>query len=124
MLFYLIRTIQEPQNIAPDAEKIIVKQSLGRFAAAHTHPTVARELLTNGASHAVRNVQKMYPPVFTRPVVLEVTFLIADMAEMALWVRGVERTGLRTVSITSEDLLHLYRMFVTVVTLTRSLVDR
>ena len=66
----------------------------------------------------------MHSPVFTRPVSLEVTFLVADMAEMALWVRGVERVGPRIVKISSEDLLELYRMFVTVVTLTRSLVDR
>ena len=117
-------TVQEAQNIAPNAEKVIVKQSLGRFAAAHIHPTVACEMLQRGASHAVRNVKEMHPPVFARPVSLEVTFLVADMAEMALWIRGVERVGPRTVTISSEDLLELYRMFVTVVTLTRSLVDR
>jgi len=117
-------TVQEAQNIAPNAEKVIVKQSLGRFAAAHIHPTVACEMLQKGASRAVRHVKEMHSPVFTRPVSLEVTFLVADMAEMALWVRGVERVGPRTVTISSEDLLELYRMFVTVVTLTRSLVDR
>ena len=117
-------TVQEAQNIAPNAEKVIVKQSLGRFAAAHIHPTVACEMLQKGASRAVRNVKEMHPPVFARPVSLEVTFLVADMAEMALWIRGVERVGLRTITISSEDLLELYRMFVTVVTLTRSLVDR
>jgi D-amino peptidase len=117
-------TVQEAQNIAPNAEKVVVKQSLGRFAAAHIHPTVACEILQKGASRAVRNVKEMHPPVFTRPVSLEVTFLVADMAEMSLWVRGVERVGPRTVTISSEDLLELYRMFVTVVTLTRSLVER
>jgi D-amino peptidase len=117
-------TVQEAQNIAPNAEKVVVKQSLGRFAAAHIHPTVACEMLQKGASRAVRNVKEMHPPVFTRPVSLEVTFLVADMAEMALWIRGVERVGPRTITIRSEDLLELYRMFVTVVTLTRSLVDR
>jgi len=117
-------TVQEAQNIAPNAEKVIVKQSLGRFAAAHIHPTVACEMLQKGASRAVRHVKEMHSPVFTRPVSLEVTFLVADMAEMALWVRGVERVGTRTVTISSEDLLELYRMFVTIVTLTRSLVDR
>ncbi len=117
-------TVQEAQNIAPNAEKVVVKQSLGRFAAAHIHPTVACGMLQRGASHAVRNVKEMHPPVFARPVSLEVTFLVADMAEMALWIRGVERVGPRTVTISSEDLLELYRMFVTVVTLTRSLVDR
>jgi len=117
-------TAQEAQNIAPNAEKVVVKQSLGRFAAAHIHPTVACEMLQKGASRAVRHVKEMRLPVFARPVLLEVTFLVADMAEMALWVRGVERVGPRTVTISSEDLLELYRMFVTVVTLTRSLVDR
>jgi len=117
-------TVQEAENIAPNAEKVVVKQSLGRFAAAHIHPTIACEMLLRGASRAVRHVKEMHSPVFTRPVSLEVTFLVADMAEMALWVRGVERVGPRTVTISSEDLLELYRMFVTVVTLTRSLVDR
>jgi D-amino peptidase len=117
-------TVQEAQSIAPNAEKVVVKQSLGRFAAAHIHPTVACEMLQSGASRAVSNLKKMHPPVFSRPVSLEVTFLFADMAEMAPGVRGVERVGPRSITISSEDLLDLYRMFVTVVTLTRSLVDR
>lgn len=117
-------TMQEVQNVAPNAEKVVVKESLGRFAAAHIHPTVACESLRKGASLAVSNMKKMHPPVFTRPVSLEVTFLVADMAEMALWVRGVDRAGTRTIVISSENLLDLYHMFVTVVTLTRSLVDR
>ena len=117
-------TIDEAQTIAPDAEKIIVKESLGRFAAAHVHPSVACEMLQMGASRAVRNLQEMRSPVFTKPVSLEVTFLVADMAEMAVWIRGVERVGSRSIRIQSENLLELYRMFVTVVTLTRSLVDR
>lgn len=117
-------TMQEVQNVAPNAEKVVVKESLGRFAAAHIHPTVACESLRKGASLAVSNMKEMHPPVFTRPVSLEVTFLVADMAEMALWVRGVDRAGTRTIVISSENLLDLYHMFVTVVTLTRSLVDR
>jgi D-aminopeptidase len=34
-------TIGEAQTIAPVAEKVIVKHSLGRFAAAHIHHSVA-----------------------------------------------------------------------------------
>jgi D-aminopeptidase len=43
---------------------------------------------------------------------------------MAEWVRGVERVSPRTVRLANDNLLDLYRMFVTVVTLTRALVDR
>ncbi len=117
-------TAQEAQVVAPNAEKVVVKQSLGRFAAAHMHPTVACELLREGAARAVRDLKKMRPPEFTMPVSLEITFLVADMAEMALWVRGVERVAPRTVRLMNESLLDLYRMFVTVITLTRALVDR
>jgi len=117
-------TALEAQMIAPRAEKVVVKQSLGRFAASHIHPEVACAMLQTGAEKAVRNMQSMQTPQFKLPVKLEVTFMVADMAEMALWIRGVERVNARTVSIVSEDLLHLYRTFVTLVTLTRSLVDR
>ncbi len=84
----------------------------------------ACELLQNGAARAVRNRNEMRPPEFKLPVSLEITFLVADMAEMAQWVRGVEHVGPRTVSLSDDNLLDLYKMFVTVITLTRALVDR
>ncbi len=117
-------TTQEAQSIAPNAEKVVVKESLGRFAAVHTHPVVACELLRAGATRALRNLPTMQPPSFKLPVTLEITFLVADMAEMALWIRGVERVAPRTVKVVGENLLDLYRTFVIIVTLTRSLVDR
>jgi D-amino peptidase len=117
-------TAQEAKSIAPQAEKVVVKQSLGRFAASNLHPSVACELLQAAATRAVSNIEAMRPPYFNLPVSLEITFLIADMAEMATWVRGVERVGARTVKVVGENLLELYRTFVTIVTLTRALVDR
>jgi D-amino peptidase len=117
-------TAQEAQGIAPNAEKVVVKQSLGRFAASHLHPNLACQLLREGAARAIRAIDTMHPPQFAQPVNLDVTFLVADMAEMAQWVRGVERLDPRTVRLSSNNLLDLYRMFVTVVTLTRALVDR
>jgi len=53
-----------------------------------------------------------------------VTFLTADMAEMSTWIRGVERAGARFVTITDDDPLRLYRTFVTVISLTRSIAER
>ena len=117
-------TAKEAESVAPNAEKVVVKQSLGRFAAAHVHPTMACQMLRDGAYRAVSNIATMRPPEFKLPVPIEVTFLVADMAEMAAWIRGVERVGPRTVILSNDNLLDLYCMFVTVVTLTRSLVDR
>lgn len=116
-------TAREATSIAPHAEKIVVKESLGRFAASNLHPDVACRLLREGATRAVRNIATMHPPAFTLPVSLEVTFLVADMAELALWVRNVERVGPRTIAIRNDNLLDLYRSFVAVILLTRTLVD-
>ncbi|HEU5227592.1 MAG TPA: M55 family metallopeptidase [Ktedonobacteraceae bacterium] len=117
-------TAREAEFIAPHAEKVVVKQSIGRFAASHLHPTIACELLQAGARSAMQRLSSMQPPQFALPVTLEITFQVADMADMALWVRGVERVAARTVKVVSENLLDLYCTFVTIVTLTRSLVDR
>ncbi len=117
-------TAEEAQFVAPDAEKVVVKESRGRFAASHIHPTVACEMLREGATLAVRNLSTMKPPQFTTPITVEVTFLLADMAEAALWIRGVERVSARTVKMTGENALELYQVFVAVLMLVRSFVDR
>src|SRR5438874_3888893 len=64
-------TAQEAQGIAPNAEKVVVKQSLGRFAASNLHPKVACEMLRVGAARAVelaRTPDVMHPPQFKMPV--------------------------------------------------------
>ena len=109
---------------AETGDRGTLRESIGRFAASHMHPTIARELLYAGASQAVRNISAIQPTRFSLPVTLEITFLVADMAEMSTWIRGVERTSARSVKVVSDQLLDLYRTFVTIIALTRSLVDR
>jgi D-amino peptidase len=116
-------TAREAALVAPQAEMVVVKHSLGRFAAAHLHPTLACRLLHEGAGRAVQHLARMSPPAFVRPVSLELTFLVADMAEMSCRVRGVERVAPRTIVIRDENFLDLYRSFVAVILLTRALVD-
>ena len=59
------------------------------------------------------------PPAISLPAVLEVHMQTADMAEVASWVHGVERSGVRTVSISGEDPLAIFRSFVGVTYITR-----
>jgi D-amino peptidase len=58
-------------------------------------------------------------PAIALPATLEVHVQTADMAEVASWVRGVERTGVRTVSIRGEDPLEIFRSFVGLTYITR-----
>jgi len=58
-------------------------------------------------------------PAIALPATLEMHVQTADMAEVASWVRGVERTGVRTVSIRGEDPLEVFRAFVGMTYITR-----
>jgi D-amino peptidase len=58
-------------------------------------------------------------PAISQPANLDVHVQTADMAQLAAWIRGVERTGVRTVSIRGHDPLAVYRAFVGMTYITR-----
>jgi D-amino peptidase len=136
-------TIAEADPFLPDAERVVVKESFTRFGASSLHPEVARELIADGAQRAVERTAAapaevweiaasadgpgapsdetgvLRLPAISGPATLEVHMQTADMAEVASWVRGVERTGVRTVTIGGEDPLAVFRSFVGVTYITR-----
>ena len=63
------------------------------------------------------------PPDITLPATLDVRLLSPDMAEQATWLRGVERVTSTDVRLEDDDPLRLYRTLMTLVFLTRSLVE-
>jgi D-amino peptidase len=113
------QTIGEADPFLAGAERVVVKESLTRFGAVNLHPEKARALITDGARRAVERAGGLAPPAVTLPATLEVHVQTADMAEVASWVRGAERTGVRTVTIAGEDPLAMYRSFVAVTYITR-----
>ncbi len=117
-------TAEEARPFLPEIEAVVVKRSLTRFAAESLHPDRARELIRAGAARALGRAGTASLPAIDLPATLEVTFLTSDMAEMATWIRGVDRPGTRTVTATDDDPLRLYRTFVALIALTRSLVER
>lgn len=116
-------TAEEARPFLPDIETVIVKRSITRFAAESLHPERACELIRAGAECALRRAATIPLPAIELPATLEITFLTADMAEMATWLPGVQRSAPRTVTVTDGDPLALYRTFVTIVALTRSIVE-
>jgi len=119
-------TVDEAAWFAPAAERIRVKEGLGRFAARNLHPLVARRLIGEGATRAVTALgasAQGVSPAIDRPVRVEIEFLSADMAEMALAIAGVTRTEARTVVMEDDDTLSLYKRFVAIIYLTRGLFD-
>jgi D-amino peptidase len=108
----------------PWAERVVVKEGIGRHAAASVHPTVARDLVRAGAARAVRRALagEMQPLVLNRPYVVEVTYQNAAQADYAAIVPGAERVGETGVRFASDDPVLAYRGFLAGVRLV-SLVD-
>jgi D-amino peptidase len=118
-------TAEEAVRINPAPHCVEVKRSLSRYAAESLHPEVACELVFAGARDALTTHLPQSAPRFLQPTTLEVTFLTADMAEMAAWLRGVEVAPgqPRTILYESDSPLDIFRTFVTMVMLTRAIVE-
>lgn len=114
-------THDETRPFAPDAVNIVTKESITRFSARNLHPSESCDLLRSGAEEAMRKVAagQMSPPEIAKPVMLDLEFQTADMAEVATWARGVERTADRAVRIQDDNLLHMFESFVAVNYITR-----
>lgn len=118
-------TVAEAARLDPPPLCVEVKRAVSRFAAESLHPDVARERIREGARLALSTRLPPSAPRFPTPTRLEITFLTADMAEMAAWLKGVELLAgqTRTVAYSSDSPLDVFRTFVTIVMLTRAIVE-
>jgi D-amino peptidase len=117
------QTAEQARRFLQGAEYVVVKESISRFAAHSLHPDRARQAISAGAERALSRADQIQPPQIELPARLEIDFLTADMAGMATWIQGVQQTGSRTVTLEGSEPLDLYRTFVAIVFLTRSLVE-
>jgi len=113
------QTITEGGPFFKEAERVVVKQSVTRFAAAQLHPAQARERIAAGAAQALRRLPAISLPDIPLPARLDIEVQTADMAQVASWVKGAERTGTRTIAIEGDDPLAVFRSFVALTYITR-----
>lgn len=116
-------TAAEALEVSPGIHTAVVKKAVSRFAADSLHPAVARGIIHDRARDAVAGLAEARPPRTELPATLSVTFRNADLAEMATWITGVERTGTTEASTTDDDPIRLYRRFINVVLLTRGIAE-
>jgi len=97
----------------PWAERVVVKEGLGRNAAISVHPSAAREAVRAGAERAVRRAiaGEMQALVLEPPYTIEVVYQTAAQADFAAIVPGAERFGDTAVRFASADPLIAYRGF-------------
>jgi D-amino peptidase len=113
----------EAQPFCPGVTAIEVKESISRYAALHQHPHTARDMIREGVRGALSGLDRLTPPHLAMPATIEIRFVSPDMAEQATWIRGVSRLDPVTVELTDSDPLRLYQSFITLVYLTRSLIE-
>lgn len=114
-------TAAQAEPILGGAEMAVVKQSVSRLAARSLHPTMARRLIHDAASKSLHRLSETPPPKLTAPFRLGVRLRNADLAEVALQVRGVHSATELEVVIEGEDALSVFRSFVGLVQITRGL---
>ncbi len=116
-------TGEEARRFVPGIRVAIVKDSVSRFGAVNLHPDTARDIIRDAAKEAVEAAADADSHPIPTPARLDIRFLTEDMAVMAAWIDGVERTAPRAVALEDSDTLSLYRRFVAVVFLTRALAE-
>lgn len=118
------QTGEELRRFVPQVIAVETKVSISRFAASNLHPETVRQRIHTAAAKALRSAAGADQRPIPLPARLDLTFMTADMAEMATWISGVHRTESRVARLADDDPLDLYRRFVTVLRLTQSLVSR
>jgi D-amino peptidase len=114
-------TAVEARDIIPGVHVAEVKRSFSRYSAESLSPEEARAVIRREAAASLQAVAEGGP--VQRRTAVELTFLVADMAGMAEWIRGVERTGPRTIQFEAPDGLTAYRTFYAILQLTRSIAE-
>jgi D-amino peptidase len=114
-------TIAEAQPFASQCVSVVTKESITRFSASSLHPDESCTRIRRAASDAVRKAVagEIASPSISFPAQLDVELQTADMAEVATWVKGVERLGTRTVRIAGKNGATIYASFVALTYITR-----
>jgi D-amino peptidase len=98
------------QEIIGPIETVAVKDGMGP-AASMLHPARAQALIQKGVAAALRNLKACKPYKPAAPYKLEIVFTDENQARRASQVPGIQRTGERSVAVTSNDFLEIVAYF-------------
>ena len=96
----------------PWVRGVVVKESIGNFAADSMTPSSAQRAIQEGAREAVAaaNTAQLYR--FDPPIALDVQLVTAAQAHLVAMIPGFERTGSRSVRFTHDDFPVVFKAFV------------
>lgn len=91
---------------------VIVKESIGNFAANSMTPAAARRAIRAGAEEAVRDRGRAELFRFEPPLSLDVQLVTAAQAHLVATIPGFERTGSRSVRFVHDEYPVVFKAFV------------
>jgi D-amino peptidase len=102
------RLAAEVEEILPWAERVVVKEAIGRHASVALHPQRSRAAIEEGMKRALGRRQEMRLFQLESPVKADLTFKYSSMADAASRIPGVERLSDITIRITASNAAQVY----------------
>ncbi len=107
-----LTTVRAVQAQMPWVRGVVVKESIGNFAANSMTPAAARRAIRRGAEEAVRDAAATKPFYFDSPLILDVQLVTSAQAYLASTIPGFRRTGARSVQFVHDDYAVVFKAFV------------
>lgn len=105
-------TVEGVQSQMPWVRGVIVKDSIGNFAANSMLPGSAQRAIRAAAEDAVQNAAAAKLYRFEAPTTLDVQLVTAAQAHLVATIPGFERTGSRSVRFTHDEFPTIFKAFV------------
>jgi len=105
-------TVEGVQAQMPWVHGVVVKESIGNFAADSTTPAAAQRAIHRGGEEAVREASAAQLYRFEPPITLDVQLVTAAQAHLVATIPGFERTGSRSVRFVHDSYPVVFKAFV------------
>ena len=105
-------TVESVQEQMPWVRGVVVKDSIGNFAADSLVPAAARRAIRAAAREAIAGAAAARLYRFEPPLALEIDLAKAEQADLVATIPDFERTGARGVRFRHHDFPTLFRAFV------------
>jgi D-amino peptidase len=105
-------TVEGAQAQMPWVHGVVVKDSIGNFAASSMTPAAAQRAIRRGAEEAVRSAEQAKLYRFESPVTLDVQLVTAAQAHLVATMPGFERTGPRSLRFVHDSFPVVFKAFV------------
>jgi D-amino peptidase len=104
-------TVEGIQSQMPWVRGVVVKESIGNFAASSCVPAAAQRAIRREAEAAIAGAQGQ-PLRFDPPIALDVRFVSAAQAHLVATMPGFTRTGSREVRFVHDEYPVVFKAFV------------